>query len=57
MKKVILFCIVAMVALSSCSFETYNGCPAYSHQNKKTKHGHKAQAKFHKRSVKKHSLI
>jgi hypothetical protein len=57
MKKIILVCFVALIALSSCSFETFQ-CPAYSHHNKRTKHGHKAQTKYHKhKSAKRPSLI
>ena len=43
MKKVTLFALLALFTLSSCSFEGYQGCPAYSGQNKRTKHGIKAQ--------------
>jgi hypothetical protein len=58
MKKVTLFTIIALVTLSSCTFQGYMGCPAYSGQNKTTKHGLKAQSKYVKRSGKKHhSLI
>lgn len=58
MKKVILLSLLAMVILSSCSFEGYQGCPAYSGQNKTTKHGLKAQSKYVKKSAKRHhSLI
>lgn len=58
MKKFTLIAITALVTLSSCSFEGYQGCPAYSGQNKTTKHGLKAQSKYVKRSAKRHhSLI
>lgn len=52
-----LFAAVALVALSSCSFEVYQGCPAYSGQNKSTKHGQKAQSKYVKRSAKRHQSL
>jgi hypothetical protein len=51
MKKLLGLSVVLMIVLSSCSFETYQ-CAAYSHHRKPTKHGHKAQAKYHKRSAK-----
>ena len=58
MKKIALFTIASLMILSSaCSFETYSGCPSYSHQNKITKHGQKAQGKYMKRNGKRHSLI
>jgi hypothetical protein len=57
MKKFTILCFAALVGLSSCSFETFQ-CPAYSHQNKRTKHGHKAQTKYHKqKTAKRPSLI
>lgn len=57
MKKMTLIALVALISLSSCSFESYMGCPAYSAQNKMTKYGHKAQGKYAKRNTKRHSLI
>lgn len=51
MKKLLAFSVVIMITLSSCSFETFQ-CATYSHHNKKTRHGHKAQGKYHKRSAK-----
>ena len=55
MKKV-LFLIFAlgvaiMMMLSSCSFERYSShCPTYSHHNKTTKYGEKAQTKYARRN-------
>jgi hypothetical protein len=48
MKKVlILASLIVVVVMSSCSFESYSSqCPAYSHHNKMTKHGEKAQTKY-----------
>jgi hypothetical protein len=58
MKKVILLAFVSMIALSSCSFETMSHCPTYSHHNKITKHGHKAQSKYSKhKAARRPSLI
>lgn len=51
MKKVIVIAIVSLIGLSSCSFETMSHCPAYSHHNKITKHGYKAQAKYSKQKA------
>jgi hypothetical protein len=42
--------IVIMMMLSSCSFESYSShCPTYSHNNKATKYGEKAQIKYARR--------
>jgi hypothetical protein len=50
MKKITLILFAALTLLmSSCGLDTYRGCPAYSTQNKITKHGQRAQAKFAKR--------
>jgi hypothetical protein len=51
-RVVILIALVLLVAamLSSCSFET-SMCAAYSHQNKITKHGEKAQMKYIKKRI------
>ncbi len=46
MKKVVVF-ILMIVVMTSCSFETFK-CHSYGHTNHKTKHGVKAQAKYHK---------
>jgi hypothetical protein len=46
MKKVVVFILMVMV-MASCSFETLQ-CHSYGHTNQKTKHGGKAQAKYHK---------
>jgi len=51
MKRIaITLSVIACIALSSCSFETSH-CPAYSHHNKITKHGEKAQDKYVKRKI------
>jgi hypothetical protein len=51
MKKFLFLALVALIAvMSSCSFESYSGCPAYSHHNKTTKHGQKAQVKYARRN-------
>ncbi|MBX2970340.1 MAG: hypothetical protein KF803_13305 [Cyclobacteriaceae bacterium] len=42
--------LIACLALGSCSFEISH-CPAYSHHNKATKHGEKAQEKYAKRKI------
>ncbi|MBL7858427.1 MAG: hypothetical protein JNM57_12120 [Cyclobacteriaceae bacterium] len=58
MKKITLFAIASLIIVSSaCSFETYSGCPSYSHQNKTTKQGQKAQTKYTKHNNKRNSLL
>ncbi|QOI97887.1 MAG: hypothetical protein HRU69_10505 [Flammeovirgaceae bacterium] len=49
---VILIALVLLLGtlLSSCSF-TSSMCPAYSHQNKLTPYGEKAQLKYTKRRI------
>ncbi len=49
MKRFVLFAIIGLV-VASCSFETYQ-CHAYGSTNQRTKHGHKAQAKYIKRNI------
>lgn len=52
--KTILLALVSflMISLASCSFETVStGCPAYSHQNKMTRHGSKAQHHYQKKTT------
>ncbi len=49
MKKTVL--LLALVAiLTSCTFETYQ-CPSYSHANKITRYGEKAQAKYVRKKI------
>ncbi|HRJ30829.1 MAG TPA: hypothetical protein PLV21_15365 [Cyclobacteriaceae bacterium] len=51
MKRIVLLLsVVTCIVLSSCSFETSH-CPAYSHHNKITKHGEKAQDKYVRRKI------
>lgn len=51
MKRTIVgLSLIACLALVSCSFEI-SSCPAYSHHNKMTKHGAKAQEKYAKRKI------
>lgn len=51
MKNLIMIAgLIVVVIMSSCSFDTYSThCPTYSHHNKTTKHGAKAQMKYAKR--------
>lgn len=49
MKKVMLFAAFVLV-LSSCSFESYH-CHSYGNTNHTTKHGQKAQMKYHKKRI------
>lgn len=49
MKKIVLL-LVLVVTMASCSFETYM-CPTYSHVNKITKFGEKAQAKYARKKI------
>lgn len=48
MKKVLLLAIACMLILSSCSLETFQ-CHSYGHTKRVTKHGMKAQMKYHKK--------
>ncbi|MEO7990167.1 MAG: hypothetical protein ABI663_11530 [Chryseolinea sp.] len=57
MKKIILIAFAALTTLSSCSFESYSSCPAYSSSHKITKHGAKAQTKYNKKTTQKNSWI
>lgn len=53
MKRIVIFIALILLIgtlLSSCSF-TSSMCPAYSHQNKLTPHGEKAQIKYIKRKI------
>ena len=52
MKKLLfLVGLIVVVLMSSCSFGSYGSmCPAYSHHNKSTKHGERAQIKYAKRN-------
>lgn len=51
MKRTIVgLSLIACLALASCSFEI-SQCPAYSHHNKATKYGEKAQEKYIKRKI------
>ena len=55
MKKVFyVYSIIVLFLLSSCGY-AFNHCPTYSHHNLTTKHGHKAQNKYHKKKVKRAS--
>lgn len=51
MKRIVVgLSLITCLVLSSCSFEIAQ-CPAYSHHNKMTKHGEKAQVKYAKRKI------
>lgn len=51
MKKLLFLAgMIVVMMMSSCSFESYNACPTYSHHNKSTKHGDKAQVKYARRN-------
>jgi hypothetical protein len=57
MKKLIyLYAIITMVVMSSCGYQI-NHCPTYSHHNQLTRHGTKAQAHYHKKKAKHHSIF
>lgn len=53
MKRIVIFIVLVLLLgtlLSSCSF-TSSMCPTYSHQNKITPFGEKAQLKYSKRRI------